>query len=64
MERLGMLIQKQRGITPEKAVEIFKKHGSEISIEEAKIILDLLYNFAKLVEYQEITRITNHNHTR
>lgn len=38
----------KRKITPEKAVEIMKKHGTEITIEEAKLMLDFLYKFAKL----------------
>jgi hypothetical protein len=38
----------KRKLTPEKAVEIFKKHGTNITVDEAKIMLDFLYKFAKL----------------
>jgi len=35
-------------LTPEKVVNILKKHGTNITIEEAKNILDFYRNFAKL----------------
>jgi len=35
-------------ITPEQAVEILKKHGTVISVEEAKLVLDFLYDLVKL----------------
>ena len=38
----------KRQLTPEKAVEILKKHGTQITVEEAKLMLDFLYKFAKL----------------
>jgi len=38
----------KRQLTPEKAVEIMKNKGTEITIEEAKLMLDFLYKFAKL----------------
>ena len=38
----------KRKVTPEKAVEIMKKHGTNITIEEAKLMLDFLYKFANL----------------
>jgi len=40
--------KEKRSITPEKAVEIFRKHGSIITTVEAKLMLDFLYKFAKL----------------
>lgn len=61
MERPNMLVQKRRHVTPEKAIGILEKHGVKISIQEAEIILDLLYNFAKLAVYQEVNIKTNHN---
>jgi hypothetical protein len=36
-------------ITPEKAAEILRKEGKEVSIEEAEKILDFLKNLAKIV---------------
>jgi len=35
-------------MTPVKAMEIYHRHGIEISIEEAKLILDLMYKISKL----------------
>lgn len=43
-----MIADKQK-VTPEKAVEILRKEGKEVSIEEAKKILDFLKNLAKIV---------------
>ncbi len=43
-----MQADEQDRISPEKAIEILKKHGKEVSAEEAKIILDFLYKIAKL----------------
>jgi len=42
------MLPENRKITPEKAVKIFAKHGINISITEAKLMLDFLYKFAKL----------------
>ena len=39
---------KKRTITPEEAVEILRKSGLEVSIQDAKNILELLYILAKL----------------
>lgn len=36
-------------ISPEKAVEIFKKNGIEVAPEKAKNILEMLYFLAKLI---------------
>lgn len=43
-----MQAEQQGRISPEKAVEILKANGKEISTEEAKMILDFLYKMAKL----------------
>ena len=37
------MITEQRKITPQKAVEILKQHGTIVIIEEAKLILDFMY---------------------
>jgi hypothetical protein len=42
----------KRNVTPEKAVEILAKHGTKVTVEEAKIILDLAYNFSILAVNQ------------
>ena len=44
----------RRNVTPEKAVEILAKHGTIVTIEEAKIILDLAYNFSILAVNQAV----------
>jgi hypothetical protein len=41
-------IEKQRKVTPQIAVDVLKKHGTKISLEEAEIILDFMYKMAKL----------------
>ncbi len=35
-------------ITPEKAVEILKKGGLEVTLEQAKLILEFLYKLADI----------------
>lgn len=35
-------------ITPEKIVEILGKHGTHVTIEEAKIILEFMYKLANI----------------
>lgn len=40
--------REKQSITPEKAVEILKKHGTIITTEEAQLILDFLYKFGRL----------------
>nr|MCS3814772.1 hypothetical protein [Mucilaginibacter sp. X4EP1] len=42
------MITQRRTITPEKAVEILKQHGTTVTIAEAKLILDFMYKIAKL----------------
>lgn len=38
----------KRNVTPVKAVEILAKHGTKVTLEEAKLILDSMYKFGKL----------------
>lgn len=35
-------------IQPEKIVEILKEHGTHVTIEEAKIILEFMYKLANI----------------
>ncbi|MDI3321355.1 hypothetical protein [Pinibacter soli] len=35
-------------ISPEKIVEILKEHGTHVTIEEAKIILEFMNNLASI----------------
>ena len=48
--------KEKRTVTPEKAVEILKKHGTKITIEEAKLMLDFIYKFANLTLNQLFNR--------
>ena len=41
---------------PEKAVEMLKKKGMDVTVEQAKNILDLLYILAKLEVEQYLKR--------
>lgn len=43
-------------ITPEKAVEILKKDGVDVTLEEAKIILAFLYQMAEIVVDQHLKK--------
>lgn len=48
------MIPERRSITPEKAVEILKQHGTKVTVAEAKLILDFMYKIAKLSVEQYI----------
>lgn len=39
-------------LTPEKTVEILKQHGTIVTVAEAQIILDFLYDLAKIAVAQ------------
>lgn len=48
-----MFTQKGK-VTPEKAIKILKEYGTNVTVDEAKLILDLMYKFGKLaIEQQE-----------
>ena len=38
----------RRSITAAKAIEILKQKGTQVSLEEAEIILDFMYKMSKL----------------
>ena len=44
----------KRNITPEKAQKTLPKHGAKVTREEAKLILDFIYNFSILSVNQVI----------
>lgn len=46
----------KRTISARKAMEILLKHGTVVSINEAEIILDFMYKFAKLSLKQVLER--------
>ncbi|TRX30891.1 DUF2624 family protein [Flavobacterium sp. ZT3R18] len=41
--------EKIEKITPQKAMELLKKDGIDVDIEDAKNILDILYEMAEIV---------------
>ena len=42
-------------ITPDKAIEILRKYGIDVNIEDAQIILDFLYSMENIVVEQYIS---------
>jgi hypothetical protein len=48
------MLNEKRAITPEKAVEILKKHGTIVTLEEAKIILNFMYKIGRLAVNQYV----------
>lgn len=51
----------KRSITAEKAVKILKENGTTITLNEAQIILDLMYKMARLAVNQYITHTNTYN---
>lgn len=47
-ERRRFMQQEKRSVTPEKVIKILAEYGTKVSLEEAKLMLDFLYKFAKL----------------
>ncbi|KIA96180.1 hypothetical protein OC25_03590 [Pedobacter kyungheensis] len=45
----------RRNITPKRAVRILKKYGEKISLKEAMLMLDLMYNLAILAANQVLS---------
>lgn len=42
------LLKQRRKVTPEIAVKILAEHGTKVTKEQAKLILDFLYKFGQL----------------
>ena len=51
----------KRKVGPRKVKEIFAKHGTFISDQKAKKVLDMMYRFAKLSIKQLVTDIHGDN---
>jgi hypothetical protein len=49
-------IEKRRSYTPEEVVNIYKKHGSVISLSQAKLVLDFLKGLSRLTIEQIMNR--------
>jgi hypothetical protein len=50
----NIITPERRRVTPQQAVKLLKEYGTIVSIEEAKLILDFLYNFGKLAMDQYV----------
>ena len=56
MEKMTLTPKHKRKITPQKAQEILAQHGTQVSVEQAKIILDFMEKFAILAVNQCLRR--------
>ncbi len=43
-------------ISPEKAIEILKKDGLEVTLEQAKVILEFIYQMAEIAIDQHLEK--------
>ena len=50
-------------ITPDKAIEILRKDGIDVNIEEAQFILDFLYVMANIAIEQYVNIRDNRNYS-
>jgi len=48
----------KRKITPQKLIKIFQEYDEQISLEEASLVLDLMYDFAKLALNQHLQKLS------
>ncbi|KQC02053.1 hypothetical protein [Pedobacter sp. Hv1] len=51
----------KRNVTPEKAIKILAKHGTDLTFSEAKIMLEFLYKLANLSVSQANKRAIKHH---
>ena len=54
---MEIIYSTKRNITPAKAVEILAKYGTKVTLEDAQIILDLMYKFGKLAIETELNAL-------
>ena len=50
-----MKIREKNKVSPEKALEMLRKDGLEVSLEEAKLVLGFLKKLAKIVVSQYLS---------
>ncbi len=56
-DREGVMETSENGkITPERAIEILKRDGLEVTFEQAKLILEFLHQMADIVVAQYLER--------
>jgi len=53
--RCTMKIREKNKVSPEKALEMLRKDGLEVSLEEAKLVLGFLKKLAKIVVSQYLS---------
>ena len=51
------MVERKHSITPEIAMKILQEHGTNVTLEEAKLILDFMYNLGKLAVNQYVINI-------
>ena len=56
-------LTEKRSMTPEKVVKILANHGTVVSIERAKKILDLIYKLSNLSVQETLSRLPK-RHTK
>lgn len=47
-----MELNEEKGVTPEKVIKILEKHGTKVTLEEAKIILEFMRKLARITVNQ------------
>lgn len=58
------MIGKKRAVTPERVVEILHQHGTEVTLEEAQLILDFGYRLCILSVKQVVKEKSSNNGKR
>lgn len=51
---MDIIKPERRRVTAQQAVKILKEHGTTVTIEQARLILDFLYKFGKLAMDQYV----------
>lgn len=41
-------LKEKRKVTPERAMKLLAENGTHVNLEQAKLILDLMYKFAEI----------------
>jgi hypothetical protein len=61
LSSLKLQMEIRKTLSPNKAVELLKKHGANVSVEDAELILDFMNRMAALTikNYQKTKRTNN-----
>lgn len=52
-------LKEKRSVTPEKLVSIIQKHGTVVSIEKARKVLELIYKMSNLSMRETLSHLPN-----